>query len=181
MVFYNNSDELRHYGIKGMKWGVRRYQNYDGSYTKAGVKRYNNAMDIYDKRMSDYKKAKADGVKGDALRLKKAKVKEQKREVEKHYKHLKLDKKADQGKILYAEGKRITANNKVTHALGKIGTLSLAAASYNYATKTIPNERVTRALAAIGTVASTASIVKYAADQGPNNKLRAYYSHTSNY
>ena len=110
MVFYNNSDELRHYGIKGMKWGVRRYQNYDGSYTKAGVKRYNNAMDIYDKRMSDYKKAKADGVKGDVLRLKKAKVKEQKREVEKHYKHLKLDKKADQGKILYAEGKRITAN-----------------------------------------------------------------------
>ncbi len=31
---------LRHSGIKGMKWGVRRYQNKDGSLTPAGKKRY---------------------------------------------------------------------------------------------------------------------------------------------
>lgn len=30
---------LAHYGIKGMKWGVRRYQNEDGSLTEAGKKR----------------------------------------------------------------------------------------------------------------------------------------------
>ena len=29
---------LAHYGIKGMKWGVRRYQNYDGTLTDAGKK-----------------------------------------------------------------------------------------------------------------------------------------------
>ena len=28
---------LMHYGVKGMKWGVRRYQNYDGSYTRNGI------------------------------------------------------------------------------------------------------------------------------------------------
>ena len=32
--------ELYHAGVKGMRWGVRRYQNKDGSLTPAGRKRY---------------------------------------------------------------------------------------------------------------------------------------------
>lgn len=38
MKLYSN--ELSHHGIKGQKWGVRRYQNSDGSLTNAGQKRY---------------------------------------------------------------------------------------------------------------------------------------------
>lgn len=34
------NSELTHWGVKGMKWGVRRYQNKDGSLTSAGKKRY---------------------------------------------------------------------------------------------------------------------------------------------
>lgn len=38
---YNNEEVLYHHGILGQKWGVRRYQNEDGSLTSAGKKRYN--------------------------------------------------------------------------------------------------------------------------------------------
>lgn len=38
MRVYN--DELYHWGIKGMKWGVRRYQKSDGTLTSEGLKRY---------------------------------------------------------------------------------------------------------------------------------------------
>lgn len=34
------TDELRHWGVKGMRWGIRRYQNRDGTLTEAGKKRY---------------------------------------------------------------------------------------------------------------------------------------------
>lgn len=36
----NNEDYLAHHGILGMKWGIRRYRNKDGSLTDAGKKRY---------------------------------------------------------------------------------------------------------------------------------------------
>lgn len=40
-----DNNELQHYGIKGMQWGRRRFQNKDGSLTAAGKKRYKSEMD----------------------------------------------------------------------------------------------------------------------------------------
>jgi len=39
-VYYADYDYIAHYGIKGQQWGVRRYQNADGSLTAAGQSRY---------------------------------------------------------------------------------------------------------------------------------------------
>lgn len=38
--FVDETDFLAHYGIRGQRWGVRRYQNPDGSLTDAGKRRY---------------------------------------------------------------------------------------------------------------------------------------------
>ena len=51
------SNTLQHYGILGQKWGVRRFQNEDGTYTKAGLERYFHTGDI-EKKASAYKEAK---------------------------------------------------------------------------------------------------------------------------
>jgi hypothetical protein len=50
------NDELYHHGIKGQKWGVRRYQNPDGSLTSAGKRRLyrQNSKDIKAYKKAEY-------------------------------------------------------------------------------------------------------------------------------
>lgn len=42
----SNQNELTHFGVKGMKWGIRRYQNTDGTLTEAGKKRYKTVENL---------------------------------------------------------------------------------------------------------------------------------------
>lgn len=50
---------LKHHGILGQKWGIRRYQNPDGSLTEAGKKRYDKKVMSYNirKMNRDFKKS----------------------------------------------------------------------------------------------------------------------------
>ena len=64
-IFYciASSSDLQHHGILGMKWGIRRYQNQDGTLTAAGKKRYSSMESIKTKSGETLTLAKTKGYK----------------------------------------------------------------------------------------------------------------------
>lgn len=56
-----DEDVLEHYGIKRMKWGVRRYQYKDGTLTPAGRERYSKGLSKH------YRKASQEGERRHAV------------------------------------------------------------------------------------------------------------------
>lgn len=74
-------DYLAHWGVKGMRWGVRRYQNKDGTLTPAGQKRYNKEMTKLKAEEKVLKNKQKTQAKINKLEEKRRSVNEQKRNI----------------------------------------------------------------------------------------------------
>lgn len=175
---YQETVSLCHHGIKGQKWGVRRYQNYDGSYTKKGLARYNSAKESYDKADADYRSGN-----GSKQNLKKAKTK-----LASAKKKLKTDYKADHGKELYGSGKTIEelknkqriinipllfATGVSTKAIGRIVNGAFLS------TKSEQTKKLAIAGAAVVAAVSGASAFATSVKTDKEIKnLKAYYAHS---
>ncbi len=92
-----DTDFLAHYGVLGMKWGARRYQNYDGTYTQRGMKRYNETSDRYEALKTKYEQTKDKKTKNQ--------MKQAKDDMRSAYKRVKTGRHIDKGKKLAAENK----------------------------------------------------------------------------
>lgn len=93
----NNS--LNHWGIRGMKWGVRRYQNKDGTLTAAGKKRYNTEMAKLREEEKILKNKEATKMKLEKLESKRANIDARKKALEDKPKdNRKSNKKPDDSK-----------------------------------------------------------------------------------
>lgn len=181
-----DSDYLVHHGIIGQKWGVRRFQNYDGTYTQKGLARYNKSREKYEASREAYKSARRSGDKS-AVSSSKKQMKADRAQMNKDYKRLKQDNLADQGRELYKSGKTITGGNlRLSNKIFAVGLASLATRAYisksSLAGKTILTKfgAVNVAdLAAASVAVGGAAIAEGMsfAQENRNRKLRAYYGH----
>ena len=177
----NECDELYHYGVKGMRWGVRRYQNYDGSYTKAGLARFKTASDSYDIAKETKRKTREAYKNGTASKSQyksaTAQVKKYKKEMTKAYKGLKTDKMADQGKELRKRGKTITGN-LTTNAIAQAAVVAGSGIVNRVLSSTLGNQRVANIASATiavgGTIANGIMVAKTNYD---NKRLRSFYTY----
>lgn len=168
---------LEHHGIKGMKWGIRRFQNEDGSYTKAGLARYRYDEEKYNEAKSNEiaaKKAYKTGAGSkSAYAEAKAKTKAAQRQLSKAYDQVKKDKRADEGRRLYESGKRVNSMSFTANY-----ARFAAAAAVNIGASKLHGMGKVREASALRVVGNVFIAATYVRNYVLGKKLSAYYGHS---
>ena len=102
------NDELYHWGIKGQRWGIRRFQNADGSLTPLGQKRYNAEVERVKKETAKVKAAEKVKANREKTQAKFDKLEAKKADLAKRKKALKgKDEDAEEAKKKAEENESI--------------------------------------------------------------------------
>lgn len=116
------SEDLMHSGIKGMKWGIRRFQNRDGSLTPAGKKRYSKELAKVREAEKVLKNKQATKAKIEKLNARKKAVAEGEKEVEGFYSKEEAKKTSKTSKTANAASEKKTIKSMSDDDLRKAKT-----------------------------------------------------------
>lgn len=106
------NNALYHHGTKGMRWGIRRYQNKDGSLTPAGQKRYNKEVEKLKKETAKVKAAEKLAANNKKVQSKFDKLDAKKAALEARKKALKDGKDPEEEKKKAEEAEKETVEQK---------------------------------------------------------------------
>ena len=182
---------LAHHGVKGQRWGVRRFQNEDGSLTAKGKKRYGSDLDINDKSRENIARIRL----GEARRrldtakanndTNKARIAELKGKERAAKRAVKAGKKFDKGAKLAAKGQTIWGNKAKTYAVSAATGVGSALLTYGLNKSlarlsadgrlTQAHYNLAKAINNIGGMTLTAASVAYGLKKSSDNShLRSY-------
>ena len=125
MTYYlvHADDELMHHGIKGMRWGVRRYQNKNGSLAPEGKKKYSKEDSLRNDRIK--KASHMSDMTDERLRSETNRI-----NLETNYKNAVANRYAKNGENFGSLGKREVQKALLTVTIGSVAWAATGIAKF---------------------------------------------------
>lgn len=156
-IFIPHSDYLAHHGIKNQKWGQRRFQNYDGSLTSEGRRRYGigeSNQSRRERKQVEKAKAKAAKVRAKASGKKKAEAQKLQDQKQKRMEYLR-----DHPEKIYKYRKELTPDD-VTEIMQNV--------KFDRSLQDIRKEEISRGMKKIDQIRNNTQTILNAYQTGKN-------------